>query len=242
MTLLGTTDVDHHASMSEEAGIAPSEVEYLLEAAHRAFPSLGLSEADVRSTYSGVRGVIGTGAADPSKESREHALWREDGLLTVSGGKLTTFRLMAREALRAVRDALPALRAMRKRDRILEDDSDGGAALAGASEALRGRLRGRHGAEAGALVALPEGLETIGDSRVLWSELRWAARSEGVVHLDDLLLRRARVGLLMAEGGLGQMDRIRAVAQPELGWDDAAWQREEARYRGIWTASYSLPR
>ncbi len=48
------------------------------------------------STYSGLRSVVNTGKADPSKESREHALWDENGLLTVSGGKLTTFRIMAR--------------------------------------------------------------------------------------------------------------------------------------------------
>ncbi len=55
------------------------------------------------ATYSGIRPVVDTGKQNPSKESREHVLWDENGLLTVSGGKLTTFRIMARDALKAVR-------------------------------------------------------------------------------------------------------------------------------------------
>jgi glycerol-3-phosphate dehydrogenase len=53
-----------------------------------------------------------------------------------------------------------------------------------------------------------------------------------------LLLRRARLGLLADEGGMKEIARIRAVAQPELGWDDATWAREEAAYRATWAKHY----
>ena len=236
ITLVGTTDVDHTADLAVEPGIASLELEYLLETVHHAFPSLGLSQHDVRSTYSGVRGVIDTGVGDPSKESREHALWREDGMLTVTGGKLTTFRLMAREALRAVRDALPRWRPT-KRAPILDAEADAFPAD-GIGEDVRGRLVGRHGVEAKAVLAMPGAAKPVGDSVVLWGELAWAARSEGVVHLDDLLLRRARVGLLLDGGGLAQMDAIRAAAQGELGWDDARWDGEVTRYAALWKRCY----
>ena len=55
--------------------IGGDEVEYLLELGRHAFPQVGLTENDIRSTWAGVRGVINTGAANPAKESREHALW-----------------------------------------------------------------------------------------------------------------------------------------------------------------------
>jgi glycerol-3-phosphate dehydrogenase len=75
----------------------------------------------------------------------------------------------------------------------------------------------------------------------VWVELRWCARSEGVVHLDDLMLRRLRLGLTLPEGGLGHMDRIRGIVQPELGWDDARWQQEAESYALLWRQSYYLP-
>ncbi|MDO9348436.1 MAG: glycerol-3-phosphate dehydrogenase C-terminal domain-containing protein [Anaerolineales bacterium] len=79
----------------------------------------------------------------------------------------------------------------------------------------------------------------IGESPSLWAELRWAARAEGVVHLDDLLLRRVRLGIVLPGGGLGQMDRIRKIVQPELGWDDKRWKEEAAAYERVWQAYYS---
>jgi glycerol-3-phosphate dehydrogenase len=237
VTLVGTTDVDHKQGMWEEPSIAPSEIEYILEVMRHAFPRRDLSLKDARSSYAGVRGVIDTGAADPSKESREHALWVEDGLVTVTGGKLTTFRLMALDTLKAAKKELPETKKL-SRGRVFEPTD--GTALGKLNPQLSERLLGRHGRDAATIVGMDNLLERVGDTVVLWSELRWAARDEAVVHLDDLLLRRARVGLLAKDGGMTEMDRIRKVAQPELGWDDATWEREEAAYRALWKKSYSF--
>jgi glycerol-3-phosphate dehydrogenase len=236
ITLVGTTDVDHHGSMQEEPSISSGELEYILESIRHAFPRMDIGEKDVRSTFSGVRSVINTGASDPSKESREHALWQENGLITVTGGKLTTFRLMAIETLRAAKKQLPAVDGLR-RARILDDVGTEGLP-ASIPAAVTERMLGRHGREAKQILSGPEGAETIADTNVLWGELRFAARDEAVVHLTDLLLRRARLGLLAVEGGMKEMARIRAVAQPELGWDDATWEREEADYRRTWRERY----
>ena len=72
-----------------------------------------------------------------------------------------------------------------------------------------------------------------------WAELRYAARAGGIQHLDDLLLRRVRLGVLLPRGGLDHLQRIRAVVQPELGWDDARWQAELDRYMELWQRYYS---
>jgi glycerol-3-phosphate dehydrogenase len=236
VTIAGTTDVDHDGDMWSEPAITTPELSYILESLRHAFPRLDIAEKDVRATFSGVRGVINTGARDPSKESREHALWEESGLLTVTGGKLTTFRVMALQTLRAAKKQLPAVNALR-RDRILNQVAPN-ELPADLDPALRVRLLGRHGTDAKNVLSAPEGSERIADTEVLWSELRFAARDEAVVHLEDLLLRRARLGILGLRGGAGEMARIRAVAQPELGWDDATWEREEAAYLRTWTARY----
>ncbi|AKV04633.1 Aerobic glycerol-3-phosphate dehydrogenase [Labilithrix luteola] len=237
VTIFGTTDVDH-GDLNTEPAISQQETEYLLEALQKAFPSLELGARDIISTWAGVRPVINTGKSDPSKESREHAIWREDGLLTISGGKLTTFVVMARDALAAVQDDLGELG---PRTQIFDTAPAEVNWPSSVDEGERIRLLGRFGTLIEAVAADKEGAERIGGSVALYSELRHAARSEAVVTMADLLLRRVRLGLLLPNGGFDQMARIRAVAQPELGWDDAHWEREEAAYRKLWKQAYSSP-
>jgi glycerol-3-phosphate dehydrogenase len=244
VTLVGTTDVDHDQPLDVEPAISPQEVAYLMAAVAHQVPSLHLTLADVVSTFAGVRPVIGTGQEDPSKESRDHVVWEEEGLLTITGGKLTTFRLIALDALRAVRHRLPAMPEPRHDLPVLDAVDEWSIAAAVRLErAARRRLLGRYGVDAGALVqaAQPGELGPIPGVVALWAELRWAARAEAVVHLDDLLLRRVRLGLLLPQGGQALLPRIRAICQPELGWDDATWQAEESAYLALWRRHYSLP-
>jgi glycerol-3-phosphate dehydrogenase len=243
ITLVGTTDVDHDQPLDDEPGIDPGEVAYLMAAVEAQFPSLQLALDDVISTFAGVRPVIGSGKVDPSKESRDHVVWEENGLLTVTGGKLTTFRLIALDALDAVRHRLPDLPPMDDKVPVLNRVD---VELPGAEhldEAAKRRLLGRYAADAPALVAAarPGELEPIPGTRTLWAELRWAARAEGVVHLDDLLLRRVRLGHLLPQGGEEVLRPIRAICQPELGWHDARWESEEAAYLELCHRYYGLP-
>ncbi|MBS1877089.1 MAG: glycerol-3-phosphate dehydrogenase/oxidase [Acidobacteria bacterium] len=228
VTILGTTDVDQGREVPADPTISPAEIDYLMQAATHAFRPAGLSEHDVLATQSGIRPVVDSGQANPSKESRDFVLWDEQGLLTITGGKLTTFRVMALKALDAVRRRLPEARPVADH-RVL--------ALC---EGPRGRIPGRYGADARRLLdaAQPGELEPIGETRTLWAELRWAARAEGVVHLEDLLLRRTRLGILTPEGGRPFMTRIQEIAQPELGWDDARWRNELESYYNLWRRSY----
>ncbi len=243
VTIVGTTDVDHPGALETDPCISAAEVEYLMEFIRRAFPHAELTEADLQATYSGIRAVVDTGKPDPSKESREHVLWDEAGLLTVTGGKLTTFRLMAREALQKVRRRLPSHPKFSNHDRIFNPLSADLIASTPFSPAMRLRLLGRYGKNVNPLLqaAGPGELEYIQNSLATWAELRWAARSEAVQHLDDLLLRRVRLGLLLPQGAQPLMRRIREIAQPELGWNDRTWEEEEKRYISLWENAYQTP-
>jgi glycerol-3-phosphate dehydrogenase len=208
--------------------------------ARSAFPSLSeLREADVITDVRRAARHRHGQEADPSKESREHAIWKEDGLLTITGGKLTTFAVMARDALGAVEAELGELE---ERTRIFAKPPEDVRWPSAMDEGRRIRTLGRYGADAAAIVADAALCEPIGGSIAHWAELRHAARDEGVVTLSDLLLRRVRLGLLLPRGGQDHMAEIRAVAQPELGWDDATWEREQADYAATWAKAYSLPR
>ncbi|HPH97649.1 MAG TPA: glycerol-3-phosphate dehydrogenase/oxidase [Anaerolineaceae bacterium] len=241
--LIGTTDLDHPREWDDREPFATGEeIAYILEAANHVFPGVHLAESDIVSTFSGLRPVVNTGKAHPSQESRAHVVWEEAGLLTITGGKLTTFRLMAKEVLQKAASRLPGTPDFTPRVRIFDPlPAIETARAAGLSPADLLYLQGRYGADTADLLAAaaPGELESIAGLPNRWVELRWAARAEGVQHLDDLLLRRVRLGLLLPQGGLGELARIRAMVQPELGWDDARWDAEEAAYRRIWQQSYS---
>ena len=109
---------------------------------------------------------------------------------------------------------------------------------------MRQRLAARYGAYAAewSKDANGEDLRTIPGTQTLWLELALAARFEAVQHLDDLLLRRTRLGILLPRGGLDHLARIRKLCAVHLAWDDARWQQEVARYQGIIDAHYQIPR
>jgi glycerol-3-phosphate dehydrogenase len=248
ITLVGTTDMDCEIPRQDDPAISPEETAYLMAAVEAQFPSLNITLEDVVSTYAGVRPVISSGKANPSDETRDHVVWQENGLLTVTGGKLTTFRLIGLDVLKAVRQQLPDMPSPDSRMAVLDrvDVDELEAVLPDDSpldREARRRLVGRYGVEAVKLVkaASSDELESIPGTRLLWAELRWAARAEGVVHLDDLLLRRVRLGLLLPQGGAGLLPAIRGICQPELGWDDGRWEAEQAAYLDLWRRCYSLP-
>ena len=246
-TLIGTTDLDHHDNIDIEACISDAEVRYLLDAVNEQFPQAHLSRHDISACYAGVRPVVHDGSGDASKAAREHAVLDEAGLITLAGGKLTTFRLMAQDAL-----ALAAAHV----GKIFKRD---GAAIFTPTPALnpawsadvQHRLAARYGYRAKALYMAYEQrlgtatddalLQTIPGTNTLWLELPLACQFEAIVHLDDLLLRRTRLGILLPRGGLDHLERIRALCQPQLPWDDAQWNDQIERYRTMINRHYQLP-
>jgi glycerol-3-phosphate dehydrogenase len=244
VTLVGTTDVDLDEPLRTDPAISQGEAEYLLQAAQYAFSCQELTASDVQCSFSGVRPVVDTGKADPSRESREHVLWTENGLLTLTGGKLTTFRLMAHEALRKVSACIPNCPRVDPRQRALDAPPGDVPFPAGLAPAARLRLLGRHGQYTPGLIQAGQAgeFQAVEGTPALWAELRWAARAEAVVRLDDLLLRRVRLGLLLPRGGQDCLERIRQIVQPELGWSDSRWEQEASAYADLWQRSYSLPK
>ncbi len=238
-TLVGTTDLDHRDDLAHEAAITPAEVSYLLGAVNDALPGAGLRECDLVSCFAGVRPIVDTGRGRPSDAAREHVVRDEAGLVTVCGGKLTTFRTMAQQAL--------AHAALRVGKPFVPDTAPVFAPAAPLDPrlpaAVRQRLAARYGADAARCAALaqPGELDTVAATPTLWLELRIAALEEAVVQLDDLLLRRTRIGLLLNDGALAHEPRIRALCQPALGWSDERWDAEVARYRTLIRAHYALP-
>jgi glycerol-3-phosphate dehydrogenase len=244
-TIYGTTDVDHDQDLQHEPSITLDEVDYLLTGVKSIFPDIDLNHSDIQATWAGVRPVVHTGKRNPSQESREHVIWKERGLLTVTGGKLTTFRVMAHDVLRAIRgrirDRIPGRLILHRRLRVLDEVPDPPSSYLDPQTILR--LKGRFGRVAMDLLQTfsEDEFSTVAGTPYRWAELCWAARVEGVVHLEDLLLRRTRVGLLLPEGGANMLPQLREVLQPHLGWDDPRWEEETRAYLELWNCCYQPP-
>ncbi len=240
--LVGTTDLDHRTDLDTEPHCTKEEAEYLLRALRYLMPARNVELGQAIGAWAGVRPVISSGMnVDPSNESREHALWDEKGLLTVTGGKLTTYRTTALQVLEAARAKIPQLGELNANAPILDEVHP--LPHPALTQSQVQRLYGRYGAEAEKLLAeaSAEDLQPIPNTPYLWAELAWSAQHEAVVHLQDLLLRRLRIGLLVRAGGAALLPRVHALCQPKLGWDDVRWQREERDYLAVWRAHYSLP-
>jgi glycerol-3-phosphate dehydrogenase len=253
-TVLGTTDLDHPPLDDTEVGITNAEVDYLLTATNDLFDNVDISRKDIISSWAGVRPLISDGSdgkrVSPSKEKRDHSVWLDNNLVTVSGGKLTTFRLIALDVLKVCQKVLE-LDESATQDKVLyssqvfSNQTPSNPKFTALPLPLQQRLKGFYGLQLDTLLELAhdDELAYVTDSNTIWAEVRFAAHYEQVIHLDDLLLRRTRLGLILNDGAMipSVRDKLKQICQQELGWDEKKWQQEVRRYKDLWQRYYYLP-
>jgi len=242
-TIIGTTDIYHPRDLDTAASITQDELDYLFTAAAQLFPAAPPRKEDVISSWSGVRPIITSGkSGDPSKASREHKVWVENGLVSCSGGKLTTFHHMALDVMAKAQKFLPA-GASPAGQRIFSSHSIAGIEILPEDPDRGDRLLGRYGEDASELLSSAPAAErcAIPGTETCLAQARWALKHESVLHLDDLMLRRTRLGLLLENGGEEVLDKISQIAKEVCGWTEQRWQSELERYRGIIDKYYTVP-
>jgi glycerol-3-phosphate dehydrogenase len=213
-TIFGTTDTFTSAS-PDEVRASEADVSYLLEAANTAFPGARLERDDVVAAWAGIRPLMPTKGSSVSA-SREHAIEHTDDTVTITGGKLTTYRVMAAEAVDQVQAAFTERAIMgdpfpsRTQDRPLPDDSREMNQLCESSPETRADVE--HG--------LPYRM----------GELQWAVERELAFTLGDLLIRRTHVAFETRDNGRAAARRVSEFVAPLLGWDSAQRDRELERY------------
>ena len=250
-TLIGTTDTDHDGDVDH---VHPSDddVAYLLNAVNTYFLT-DFGPGDLASAYAGVRPLISTG--DPRKSvdiSRKAELYEtSSGMVTITGGKLTTWRRMAKQTVdriverdgsdaKCITHELPLGMAVAPEDLIAAPEArarNSPAATATSPTTCSRSRRSAPGLAEPIVLGRPD----------LLAEAVYAARREQARTVGDVLLRRTRLGLTAARGllepGAGAIERVAEVMGEELGWDPARRAREadafreEARAEGILPAS-----
>ncbi|RLC16905.1 MAG: FAD-dependent oxidoreductase [Deltaproteobacteria bacterium] len=240
--LLGTTDVDHDQDMKMEPFVTMKEADYLMEGLKHILPDFDLSLNDCISSIAGVRPVLSKKKKEASRESREHVVYKDKGLITVTGGKLTTFRRLANDALKAAKPYLPKPVSTNFKEKITAQPVD--EISHQIPKGIEKRLSGRYGALGYEIIRQydEELFCPIENTKSLWVEIPYAAEHENIGHLSDLLLRRVRVGLLLPKGGINLLDRIETLCRPYLSWDNKKWDKEKKAYIKLWKTCYGPPR
>lgn len=243
--IIGTTDTKWDLDKAHPAA-SKSDIDYILERVNSVLAK-PIHESDIVGVYAGLRPLL-TGESDAtSKLSREHAVWATaPGLTTIAGGKYTTYRVMAKDAVDEVvedlgggfpdsaTESLPLIgvagyeKILNERTRLAEEH--------GLTAEQIERLVARHGSgtmEVLAIIKSRPGLAAHlpGSEDYLLAEAVYATAAEGALHLDDVLTRRTRISIEARDRGMAAATAIAPLMAEMLGWDDAALARELEHYR-----------
>jgi glycerol-3-phosphate dehydrogenase len=243
--IIGTTDTEWELDKAHPAA-SSTDIDYVLERAN-AVLAQPLSHEDVEGVYAGLRPLLAGESESTSTLSREHMVAAPvPGLVAVAGGKYTTYRVMARDAVDAVarglEQAVPQsvthitelvgaegyAATWNQRARIAERS---GLHVKRVEHLLR-----RYGSRIEELLALIEEDRSLADplehaDDYLRVEVHYAASHEGALHLDDVLTRRTRISIETFDRGVGAAEPAARLMSGVLGWSDEDVEREVSHYK-----------
>ena len=252
--IIGTTDHPFHGEVDRVAA-SGAEVDEILGTLNGALDT-HITRDDLVGTYAGLRPLIApTDASSTVKVSREHKVSVEGGgLVRVSGGKYTTYRVMARDAVNAILGAEAKTRPSGTADLpiIGATTRSGLDALVtrltvdtGMGDGAARSLVDRHGTEAEEVLALGRSHDLVrplvDGHPFLEAEIAWAAEHELALSLDDLLARRTRLAPVLRDRGEAIAPRVAVIAGHVLGWDAARQAAEVAAYLEGAHREYDVP-
>jgi glycerol-3-phosphate dehydrogenase len=242
--IVGTTDTEWTLDREHPAA-SRADVDYVLEHLNAVLRT-PVTHDDIEGVYAGLRPLLAAKAAATTKLSREHAVAHPvPGLVIVAGGKYTTYRVMAADAVDVAVEEVGKPAPPSWTDRLPIVGADGYHALFAGRHALASRaglpvariehLLGRYGTAIEDILASiaqrPElGSPLPGASEYLKAEVVYAVSHEGALHLEDVLTRRTRISIEERDRGVTAAPVVAELMAPLLGWDEPERDREVANY------------
>ena len=227
-TYVGTTDTDYDGPLIDPQ-CTKDDIDYVLRALNASITT-GITEADITGVWAGLRPLVKAATSGRTADlSRHHKVRVSDsGVVTVTGGKLTTYREMAEDAIDTVVDQLDMRARCRTRNLPLLGAAGFSDHVAGSHDA---HLADRYGGFADEVAALIIGDQSLGDALVpglpyTRAEAIYAARHEMASTLDDVLTRRTRARLMDRTASLQAAPTVAALLASELDWDAVEVQRQ----------------
>lgn len=255
--IIGTTDTSYHDDLRDPVA-DEADVEYLLEQANSVLQDK-LTREDVVGTYAGLRPLLqpgNLGENQSTKVSREHTVTEiAPGMTAIAGGKLTTYRQMAEDAV----DFALGKEESRRRPCVTAKTPLEGAAGYRALWSSRGRLAKENNLTVNQVEDLLDrygsDIDLVFDSikdrpdlarplngapEFLRADVAFSVTHEGALHIEDILERRVRLSYTKKDSGLAALDEVADLAGDLLGWDDRTKYREKDLYRltceAVWEA------
>ncbi|GAA1876549.1 glycerol-3-phosphate dehydrogenase [Lapillicoccus jejuensis] len=248
--IVGTTDTDWNLDLAHPAA-SKADIDYVLEHVNKVLAN-PLTHDDIQGVYAGLRPLLSGENDSTSQLSREHAVSRpQPGLISIAGGKYTTYRVMAADAVDAALEDLPSGTPASVTEDIPLLGAEGYRALVNQVPRIAARhhlpewrvqrLLDRYGSLFGELVDLatedPSLWEPLAAApEYLRVEIRYAADHEGALHLDDILARRTRISIETEDRGVDVAQEVAELVAPVLGWDEGRVTDEVSAYRARVTA------
>ncbi|MGV0350574.1 glycerol-3-phosphate dehydrogenase/oxidase [Corynebacterium guaraldiae] len=245
--IIGTTDTDWEKGLSlPDPAPTKADIDYILDQVNQRVRNK-ITREDIVGVYSGLRPLLSGKSDSTTNLSRNHAVARvAPGLVSVAGGKYTTYRVIGKDAvdLAAKELGFKVAESVTERTPIL--GADGYHALANQVPALARRynldekriehLLGRYGSLISEVLAPAADdaslLEPIpGAESYIWAEARYAVTHEGALHIDDIVSRRLRVAIEFADRGVAAAQPIAEFVAPLLGWDQSDIEREVSHFK-----------
>jgi len=242
--IIGTTDTRWELDRAHPAA-SRSDIDYVLDHVNEML-SVPLTREDVEGVYAGLRPLLSGESEETSKLSREHVVAHPvPGLVMVAGGKYTTYRVMAKDAVDAVAHGLDQRVPPSCTDRVPLAGAEGYQALwnsrqrlahsSGLHVARIEHLLQRYGSMIDEVLALVEqdpslGKPLTGADDYLRAEVVYAATHEGARHVNDVLTRRTHISIETFHRGLGVVQEAAQLLAEPLGWDAEQVKREVEYY------------
>ena len=242
--LIGTTDTEWKLDKSHPAA-SRADIDYVLEHLNSVLES-PLTVDDVQGVYAGLRPLLSGESESTSKLSREHAVASPvPGLVTIAGGKYTTYRVMGKDAVDLAVHMLDGRIADSVTDRTPLIGADGYQALwnsrhrlateSGLHVARIEHLLHRHGTKIAELLAMVADRPELGEplpeaDAYLAVEALYATSHEGALHVDDVLARRTRISIESWDRGVAAARPVAQLMAEVLGWSDEMVDNEVAIY------------
>jgi len=242
--IIGTTDTEWDLDRAHPAATR-ADIDYILEHLN-AVLNVPLTHDDIQGVYAGLRPLLSGESEDTSQLSREHAVARpQPGLISIAGGKYTTYRVMAADAVDAAREDIGGDVSDSVTEFIPLSGAEGYPALVNQVDRLArhqelpvwriNHLLERYGSLVHELFALAEDDRSLfeplpGAEEYLTVEVVYAVTHEGALHLDDILARRTRISIETPHRGTESAEAVARLVAPILGWDDEQVAHEVAAY------------
>ncbi|HEY4018798.1 MAG TPA: glycerol-3-phosphate dehydrogenase/oxidase [Pseudonocardiaceae bacterium] len=242
--IIGTTDTDWHLDLAHPAA-TKKDIDYILDHVNSVLAT-PLTHSDIQGVYAGLRPLLAGESEETSKLSREHAVARvAPGLVAIAGGKYTTYRVMAADAVDAAGVDLSGRLQPSITDQVPLLGADGYHALVNQADQLGGRyglhpyrvrhLLDRYGSLIHEVLGLAEGNPELlkplpAAPDYLQVEVVYGASHEGALHLDDMLTRRIRISIEYPHRGVDCAQQVAELMGGVLGWSKTTIAREVETY------------